>query len=146
MSCKAMPECMATRRLQNARFLDRHRHSTLHGSLVNMVSNRLPCIHVSAKRARRKNILPTPLAREGRIFARERRRQRYPRLTRPALLLEADVQFGKMNAQRTQNGGRQDRHTILAAFCVANNELTTLNHQILTRRRNASINRKPLPS
>jgi hypothetical protein len=41
------------------------------------------------------------------------------------------VQFGKMNTQRIQNGDRQDSHTILTSFCVANDELTALNHQIL---------------
>jgi hypothetical protein len=131
VGCKAVPECMAACALNDDRLLDRQLHRTLHGFFMHMVSNRQPRIHVPAKGTGRKHVLPTPLLRQGWVFARERGRQRHTRLSRSALQPKAKVQFRKMHTQRIHNGRRQDRHTILTALCVVNDDLTALNHQIL---------------
>src|SRR5258708_6463216 len=91
MGRETMAERMTARRPSDARLADGGLHRTLNAFLVNMVADGPSRVRVVAKRGCGKYVLPTPLRRVVRKFARQRIRQRHAGIPRLLLLIETKM-------------------------------------------------------
>src|SRR5438132_6447126 len=71
MRGKGMPECVTSHRLGDLRLSARDPHRFLHGRLLEMMTAPYPAARIDAEVCRGKYVLPRPLARRIRVFARQ---------------------------------------------------------------------------
>src|SRR5438128_11820419 len=122
MRGKGMPECVTAHRLAHLRLSARDPHRFLHGQLLEMMTAPYPAARIDAEVCRGKYVLPRPLARRIRVFARQGIRQPHRTISGGQVALMQGADAAEVLFERSHQRGWNHRAAILPALTVTHGD------------------------